>query len=274
MQPKKLFPGSATSMRGVEKSNFSSLKQMETLPTTDIFNVPIALIEQGASVEFVGECIRRNQKGWVTGINGHALNLAYSLPWLQNFYKNALLNCSEGVGVVVAAWLSGTKIPRRKAWAEWAYDLLRMLEKEHYSLYLLGSIDEVGQKAVQKLLEQFPKLQIVGQTNGYYQQNETAFIIEAINRVKPDVLFVALGMPKQEEWIHTHFDELDVKLFFPVGALLEYLSGMKKRCPLWMSSLGIEWLYRLLTEPRRVWRRYLLGNPQLVYRAVCARFSR
>jgi N-acetylglucosaminyldiphosphoundecaprenol N-acetyl-beta-D-mannosaminyltransferase len=148
-----------------------------------------------------------------------------------------------------------------------------MLEKNKRTLYLLGGSNEVGEKAVQKLVQQFPKLQIVGHTCGYYHQDEIDMIVDSINRVKPDVLFVALGMPKQEEWINTYFDKLEVKLFFPVGALLDYVSGTKKRCPMWMSSMGFEWLYRLFTEPKRVWRRYLLGNPQLVYRALRARFG-
>jgi N-acetylglucosaminyldiphosphoundecaprenol N-acetyl-beta-D-mannosaminyltransferase len=172
------------------------------------------------------------------------------------------------LGVVIAAFLSGVKIPKRKVWAEWAYELLQMLEKNDYSLFLLGGTDEAGKKTVDHLHALYPKLRIAGKLNGFFDMNQNDSVIESINRAKPDVVFVALGMPKQEKWIYQNFDELHAKIFFPVGALLDYLSGMKKRCPHWMSSIGIEWVYRLLTEPEKVWRRYLLGNPLLIWRSV------
>ena len=236
--------------------------------TVDVLGVPIALIEQNEIICFIQKSIEDNRKGWITGINGHALNLTYESSWLKDFYHHAILNCSEGFGVVIAAFLSGVKIPKRIVWAEWAYELLQMLEKNDYSLFLLGSIDEVEEKAVEHLCTLYPKLRIIGKLNGYFDISQNDFVIETINRAKPDVVFVALGMPKQEEWIYRNINELNAKIFFPIGALLDYISGMKKRCPNWMSRMGIEWVYRLCTEPKKVWRRYLIGNPLLIWRSI------
>lgn len=235
---------------------------------TDVLGIPIALIEQDEIIDFIQKSIKENKKGWITGINGHALNLAYESLWLKDFYHHAILNCSEGFGVVIAAFLTGVKIPKRKVWVEWTYELLQMLEKNDYSLFLLGGTDEVGKKAVDHLHALYPQLRITGQLNGYSDMNQNDFLIESINRTKTDVVFVALGMPKQEEWIYRNIDKLNATIFFPVGALLDYVSGMKKRCPRWMSSMGIEWIYRLLTEPQKVWRRYLIGNPLLICRSL------
>ncbi len=240
--------------------------------TVNVLGVSIALIEQDEIISFIQKGIKEHRKGWITGINGQALNLAYESLWLKDFYHHAILNCSEGFGVVIAAFLSGVKIPKRKVWAEWAYELLQMLEKNDYSLFLLGGTDDVGKKAVDNLHTLYPKLRITGQLNGYFDVNQNDTVIKSINQKKPDVVFVALGMPKQEEWIYRNIDKLNAAIFFPVGALLDYISGKKKRCPRWMSTMGIEWIYRLLTEPHKVWRRYLLGNPRLVYRALRARF--
>ena len=240
--------------------------------TVDVLGVPVALIEQHEITALIQKNIEDKRKGWITGINGHALNLAYESVWLKDFYRHAILNCSEGFGVVIAAFLSGVNIPKRKVWAEWAYELLHMLEKNDYSLFLLGGTDEAGKKSAAHLHTLYPKLRIAGALNGYFDMSQNDSVIESINRAKPDVVFVALGMPKQEQWIYQNFDKVHAKLFFPVGALLEYVSGIKKRCPHWMSSAGMEWVYRLFTEPKKVWRRYLLGNPQLVYRALLARF--
>jgi N-acetylglucosaminyldiphosphoundecaprenol N-acetyl-beta-D-mannosaminyltransferase len=236
--------------------------------TADVLGVPVALILQNEIIHFIQRCIEENKKGWITGINGHALNLAYKSVWLRDFYHHAILNCSEGMGVVTAAFLSGVKIPKRKVWADWAYELLHMIEQNDYSLFFLGSTDEVGIKAIEQLHILYPQLRISGRLNGYSDMEHNDTVIETINRAKPDIVFVGLGMPKQEVWISRNIDKLEVKIFFPVGALLDYLSGMKKRCPRWMASMGFEWFYRVLTEPQKVWRRYLLGNPLLIWRSL------
>jgi N-acetylglucosaminyldiphosphoundecaprenol N-acetyl-beta-D-mannosaminyltransferase len=234
----------------------------------DVLGIPIAFVEQNELISFIQKSIEANKKGWVTGINGHALNLAYDSVWLKDFYQHAILNCSEGFGVVIAAFLSGVKIPKHKHWADWAYELLQMLEKNDYSLFLLGSTDDVGKKAVENLHSLYPKLRITGRLNGYSDVEKNDNLINTLNRSKSDVVFVALGMPKQEEWIYNNIDKLHARIFFPVGALLDYLSGMKKKSPRWMASIGMEWFYRLLTEPQKVWRRYLLGNPLLIWRSL------
>ena len=236
--------------------------------TADVLGVPVALIDQNEIIRFIQKSIEDNRKGWITGINGHALNLAYELVRLKDFYHHAILNCSEGFGVVIAAFLSGVKIPKRKVWADWAYELLQMIEKNDYSLFLLGSTNEVGIKAVEQLHKLYPQLRITGRLNGYDDMDQNDSVIAAISRTKPDIVFVALGMPKQEEWIYQNYGMLDTKILFPVGALLDYISEMKKRSPHWMSTMGIEWVYRLLTEPQNVWRRYLLGNPILIWRSM------
>jgi len=236
--------------------------------TADVLGVPVALIAQTEIIHFIQKSIEENKKGWITGINGHALNLAYKSVWLKDFYHHAILNCSEGMGVVIAAFLSGVDIPRRIIWHRWIYVLLDMFEKNDYSLFLLGGTDEVGTKAVERIHTLYPKLRITGHRNGYDDMTHPDDVLEAIERTKPDVVFVALGMPKQEEWIYRNSDKLDAKLFFPVGALIDYLSEVKKRCPRWMTSMGIEWIYRLFTEPRKVRRRYLLGNPLLIWRSL------
>jgi N-acetylglucosaminyldiphosphoundecaprenol N-acetyl-beta-D-mannosaminyltransferase len=261
-------------VREYQTNTSSALKQIDEQSASsefemvDVLGVPIAFIEQNKLIYFVQKSIKGNRKGWVTGINGHALNLAYDSLWLKDFYNHAILNCSEGFGVVISAFLSGVKIPKHKHWAEWAYELLQMLEKNDYSLFLLGGTDEVGKKAVDHLHTLYPKLRIAGRLNGYSDMKQNNYLIDTLNRTKPDIVFVALGMPKQEEWIYLNIDKLHARIFFPVGALLDYLSGMKKRSPHWMSSIGMEWVFRLLTEPKKVWRRYLIGNPLLIWRSM------
>jgi N-acetylglucosaminyldiphosphoundecaprenol N-acetyl-beta-D-mannosaminyltransferase len=254
-----------TSQTSTDKKHQNDSFEYETV---DVLGVPVALIDRYELTSLIKRCIKEKRKGWITGINGHALNLTYDHLWLKDFYRHAILNCSEGFGTVIAAFLSNVKIPKRKVWADWSYELLQMIENNDYSLFLLGGTDEVEQNAADHLHALYPKLRIIGQLNGYSDMTNDDKVIEYINSRKPDIVFVALGMPKQEEWILRNIAKLDAKLLFPVGALLDYISGTKKRCPKWMSKAGIEWAYRLFTEPRKVWRRYLIGNPLLIWRSL------
>lgn len=237
-----------------------------------ILGVPIAVIDPSNLVHEFEILLDKGVKGWITGINAHALNLAYENHWLRDFYHNALLNCAEGVGVTIAAFLSGVKAPKRQAWADITSELFRMLQQKKKSVYILGSTDAILSKAIKNLQQEYPQLSIVGYHHGYFMDTEEAQIIKQINTVAPDVLFVGMGMPKQEFWIYRNASYLNVGLIFPVGALIDYISGVKKRCPRWMAVSGLEWFYRLLCEPQRVWKRYLIGNPLLIVRSFLFRF--
>ena len=118
----------------------------------------------------------------------------------------------------------------------------------------------------------FPSLQIAGVYSPPFKkqffERENEKMIALINKVKPDVLFVGLGAPKQERWIWRHKNELQVPVFIGVGAAFDFIAGTVKRAPLWMQRCGLEWLFRLCQEPRRLWRRYLVGNPIFLWLVV------
>ena len=111
-------------------------------------------------------------------------------------------------------------------------------------------------------------LRIVGSRDGFFSKAEEKEIIREINALKPDILMVGMGMPKQEKWIHGHLHELDVHLCWGVGAAFDWFSGQRKRAPLWMINCGFEWLHRLYQQPKRLWKRYVFGNAVFIYRIV------
>ncbi|HTP13152.1 MAG TPA: WecB/TagA/CpsF family glycosyltransferase [Bacteroidota bacterium] len=239
----------------------------------DILGIPIAYIDRRSLVALVCSCVRNRKKGWICGINAHAINLAWTMPWLTDFYRRSLANCSEGFGVTLATSILGLRVPQRIVWAYWVHDLFAESERNNLAFFFLGGRDGVASRAAQRISAQYPGLRIAGSFHGYFGPAESASVVQTINASKPDVLFVAMGMPKQEEWILRNIENLDVRVVFPVGALLDYLSGTRKRCPDWMVMAGLEWLYRLWKEPRRMWRRYLVGNPQFIGRIVRARWQ-
>jgi N-acetylglucosaminyldiphosphoundecaprenol N-acetyl-beta-D-mannosaminyltransferase len=122
------------------------------------------------------------------------------------------------------------------------------------------------------LRRRFPSLDIVGYRNGYFEETENAEIVEHIRTVRPHILIVGRGMPLQEQWLMQHFHEIGAQIALDAGALFDYLAGDKRRCPAWMGRYGFEWLFRLITEPHRYWKRYLFGNPQFLFRILRTRF--
>jgi N-acetylglucosaminyldiphosphoundecaprenol N-acetyl-beta-D-mannosaminyltransferase len=113
-------------------------------------------------------------------------------------------------------------------------------------------------------------MQVVGWHHGYYQKNGAVNdqVLDLIHKAKPNILFVGFGMPMQEEWIEHNMERLQTNVIFPSGSMIEYIAGNKRPAPLWMANHGMEWVYRLIQEPRRLMGRYLIGNPAFVFQVL------
>ena len=146
---------------------------------------------------------------------------------------------------------------------EFGEEVCKLLAKNGGKLYLLGGKPGIAKAAGEKLTEKYPGLQICGAADGYFK--DEAAVVAQINEAKPDVLFVCLGAPKQEKFIKEHFEELDVTLMLGLGGSLDGYAGVAQRAPRWMIDLSLEWLYRLLKEPRRIGR--MMRLPKFV--AAC-----
>ncbi|MGC9328699.1 MAG: exopolysaccharide biosynthesis polyprenyl glycosylphosphotransferase, partial [Candidatus Hinthialibacter sp.] len=151
-----------------------------------------------------------------------------------------------------------------------ANDLLpqfcRRAEEKGHRIFLLGGEDGIAEKTKDDLLSKYPQLQIVGCHSGFFSERESDVVIEKIREAKPDILIVGMGAPKQELWIRRHLKELDVPVAWGVGGLLDYSAKGLRRAPSWMRKSGLEWFWRLCLEPRRLWRRYILGNILFTFR--------
>lgn len=183
--------------------------------------------------------------------------------------NGAALVLPDGAGTVLGAKLLGTPLQEKVAGIDFAANLLGVLEAQGKSLYLLGSKPGIGEKAAEKMLEKHPKLRICGIADGYFK--EEAPVIEKINQAKPDVLFVCLGAPKQEKFMKAHQEELDVRLMIGLGGSLDGFAGTVKRAPKWMIRLQLEWLYRLIKEPKRIGR--MMRLPKFVLAVFKKRLS-
>lgn len=186
---------------------------------------------------------------------------------MRTLLNSAELMLPDGAGVVLASKILKTPLKQKVAGVDFADGLLGVLETTGQSLYLLGSKPGIGELAAQKMMQKHPKLRIAGIADGYFQGE--APVIDKINASGADVLFVCLGAPKQEQFMARHQKALHVKLMAGLGGSLDSFAGTVKRAPKWMIRLNLEWLYRLIKEPKRFKR--MLRLPKYLWAVVCKR---
>ena len=185
---------------------------------------------------------------------------------LSRTLNKADLVTADGAGVVWATGYLGEPLVERVTGIDLLHKICAEAQKKGWKLYFLGAAPGVAEKAVLKVLELYPSTLIVGYENGYFSPEEEPKIIENIKKTKPDILFVAMGAPKQEFWIREHLQELEVPVCMGVGGSFDVLAGNAERAPEWMQKRNLEWLFRLYKEPHR-WRR-MLALPKFVLKVV------
>lgn len=186
---------------------------------------------------------------------------------LREMLNGADLMLPDGAGVVLASKLLRTPVKQKVAGVDFAAGLLGVLERNGQSLYLLGGKTGIGKLAAQKMLEAHPQLRIAGIADGYFQ--DEAPVIAKINASGADALFVCLGAPKQERFMVQHQQELHVHLMAGLGGSLDAFAGTVQRAPAWMIRLNLEWLYRLIREPKRF--RRMLRLPKYLWAVMLKR---
>ena len=225
----------------------------------------------------IGRLVRGGRRGRVLNANAHCLNLCYEDPKLRDFLNGAEVVFCDGAGVMLAARMLGRRIPQRITYADWIWQLADLAAAQGFSLYLLGARPGVAREAAMRLRERYPNLEIVGFRHGYFDHSagspENEAVVEEIKASAPDILLVGLGMPLQERWLMENIDRLDAGVALTGGAVFDYVSGRLRRGPRLLRENGFEWLARLLVEPRRLWRRYLIGNPLFLLRVLRQRLG-
>ncbi len=242
-----------------------------------ILGVEINKISKEEILQFILASIQGKQKIIASYGNIHALNLSYQLPWFRDFLNLSDIVFCDGVGVQLAARLLGQRLDHRFTPPDWLGQLTAMCADRGFTLYFLGARPGVAEKAAAKLKEQNPTLQVIGCHHGYFDKtsgsDENEAVIAEINQLKPDLLLVGFGMPAQERWLADNLQRLDIHVALPVGAAFDYVSGETRRAPRWMTDNGLEWLGRLVIEPRRLWRRYIIGIPVFFWRILLQRLG-
>jgi N-acetylglucosaminyldiphosphoundecaprenol N-acetyl-beta-D-mannosaminyltransferase len=243
----------------------------------ELLGVSIDTLSLAALLDQIAVTAVAGRRLVVMNVNAHALNLAVELPKFRAILNSADIVFCDGYGVKLGALLQGKRIPHRYTPPDWIPCLANLCVTHNLSLYFLGAKPGVAQTAALRLQRKHPGLRIAGSQHGYFDKRPNspvnAQVLEHINDSAPDILIVGFGMPSQEEWVADNWANLNVRVVLTAGAVFDYLAGSVLRAPRWITDAGLEWLGRLVIEPRRLWRRYLFGNVYFIWRVLLERFG-
>lgn len=235
----------------------------------DVMGVSFDNVNMEEALEKAKEILAGERAQYVVTPNAEIVYEAMHSEEFCELVNDAALVLPDGAGVVLGSKILKTPLKQKVAGVDFADRLLGHLAETGGSVYLLGSKPGIAELAAEKMLAKHPGLTVAGMADGYFK--EEAPVIEKINAAKPDVLFVCLGAPKQEKFMQAHREELQVKLMAGLGGSLDSFAGTVKRAPKWMIDLSLEWLYRLIKEPKRFGR--MLRLPKFLWAVVCKRIG-
>jgi N-acetylglucosaminyldiphosphoundecaprenol N-acetyl-beta-D-mannosaminyltransferase len=240
------------------------------MPKARILGVELDVIDKDGLHRAIASSVAEGRGDVYAYANIHAINLAQQLPRFKSFMNSVRVVYCDGEGVRLGARILGVLLPPRVVLTYWAWELCAFCAGKGFSMFFLGSSDQVIGLAVDRARRRFPKLNIAGWHHGYFEKSgpENDAIVARMNAADPDILLVGFGMPMQEYWIDENRARLRVRVIFPAGSLFDYMSGTKSIAPDWMANHGLEWVYRLFQEPGRLWKRYLIGNPAFFLRVL------
>jgi N-acetylglucosaminyldiphosphoundecaprenol N-acetyl-beta-D-mannosaminyltransferase len=237
--------------------------------TLEIFGVRLLDVSRAEAVSLLDAWLRSPADRTRTALiaNAHTLNLAWDDEAYRAVLNDADVVFGDGTGVRLAARLKGVRVRDNLVGSDLLPALFAAAGPTGLTCFLLGGGPGTAERAAARIEQDFARVRVVGHHHGYLDGNDATRIVEMINVRRPDLLLVAMGNPLQERWIHDHAHDLRVPLAIGVGGLFDHWAGNLERAPVWVRRWGIEWVQILLQQPHK-WRRYLLGNPRFVVRAV------
>jgi len=242
------------------------------IPRVAIGGLPLAVIDRRDSARFmIATALARRGAGEppivVTSANGQVISMCAREPELRRLFLSADLIHADGTPLVFASRLKcRTPLPERVATTDLFHDAAREAVDCGATFFLLGAAPEVIAAAVHNARQLYPRLQIAGFRHGYFAGEDEQQVVEEINSARPDILWIGMGVPNEQRFSLVNRARLtNVGVIKTSGGLFDFLSGRNRRAPMWMQSAGLEWLYRLMLEPRRLFRRYLTTSPHALY---------
>ncbi len=230
-----------------------------------VLGCEIDRLDLAETVARCDEFILAREPARQTSINAAKLVSMRRNPRLREIASRSHLVNADGQAVVWASRLLGDSLPERVAGIDLMLALLDLAERNGYSVFILGARREVLEAAITQIRRKFPRLRISGYRDGYFDDTETALVLDEIRAAAPDILFVAMSSPRKEYFLDIDAARLDVPFAMGVGGSIDVVAGLVKRAPLWVQRVGLEWLFRLIQEPLRLAPRYAITNTVFVW---------
>ena len=239
----------------------------------EILGVKVNLLNMRQLNSLIAKAVRLNQKQIIANHNLNSLYIFHHSSVMRDFYNIVDYVHIDGMALIFLGKLLRLPFKRehRVTYADWVWSLMEEAVEQNWRVLYLGSKPGVADRGAEILKDKYPGLDIAT-VHGYFSlHNQNHKVIEKINSYKPNVLMVGMGMPRQEEWILDNIHKIEVNIVLPSGACIDYIAKEIATPPRWMGKVGLEWLYRLITEPKRLWKRYLI-EPWFIAKLFCEEY--
>ena len=237
----------------------------------NVLGVGISALNLDLAVARVTEALEQKRKGYICVTGVHGVSEAQTDPAFRSILNHSFLNTPDGMPMVWMGKIQGFGDMGRVYGPDLMLRISELSQKRGFTHFFYGGGPGVAEELKQKLESRFPGIRIVGVYTPPFRpltEAEEADLTRMVSQLKPDMIWVGLSTPKQEKFMAGHWERLEATLFFGVGAAFDFHAGRVRQAPRWMQRSGLEWLFRLCSEPRRLWKRYFKNNPLFILRAA------
>jgi len=255
-------------MRLATKDNRGSPSDMDKI---SFAGIEIDNLSFREALQKIRAMIESNKRGYIVTPNAQHINLLQDDEEFKKSYEDACLVLADGMSVIFALRVLGTPVKERCAGSDMFQKIIHLAAELNKNIFILGGTEGSEKIAFRKIKQMHPNLKVYYYSPPFdFEKNEeeNQKILKAINASDAEILFMCVGTPKSEKWLYRYFSHLKTHLAFVFGDSLNFFAGIKQRAPKWLQKMGLEWLFRLIQEPRRLWRRYLIGNAQFIVLSI------
>ncbi len=249
--------------------------KMPEFPTEHILGVRVHSVKRSGLFESIDSAIEWLDTPYIINdLNVHGANLACKDDEFRHILNHSHLVFVDGVGIMLGAKVLGKTLGDRLTYADWMDELFERCAVNDWGLFFLGDTDETAADFRCELKRRHPKCRLVGTHHGFFRQDgaENQRVLDTIKEANPQVVLVGMSMPIQEKWVWRNREQLPKGVYLSCGGFPRIYTGNIPRGPKWMTDNGLEWLYRLIVQPK-VWRRYVLGNPLFLWRVLVQKLT-
>lgn len=239
-----------------------------------LYNIPLDIIDRKEYFELLEKYLQSGETHIISFVNAHCFNVAQKNKAYRNVLHTFSLVLNDGIGIEIGCRINGFKPRENMNGTDLIPETIIYAHSHGKKVFLLGGEEGIAVKAKTKLQEMNPELIVAGWHSGFFSEEQEEEVIQKINSSNAEVLVVGMGVPKQELWAAEHKDKLkNVNILIPGGAILDFLAGKYKRAPRIIQKIGLEWVVRLIQEPKRLAKRYIWGNIIYMYRIIAYKIA-